>query len=339
MARTKEIQRPVTPRSASSRTGRSIPKPAIAGLVASGLAAFWAMAMLTSFGQILYVYLFVFTEFYAGVVVLVLLSMTVMAGLVATDRLVLMIRHRVLLQSAHRAMGTVAVGALVLHILTKIAIGRAGALDSVVPFVSGRGVYIGLGTVAGYLMVAVLWTGIVRMRFVGKGKPWMWRALHSTAYVSWPIALFHGLNAGRPPATWVVVSYLVCVLGVVATMIVRVSVSIGRKSKESGSTTGSLKPVGKMAEATDKVRGSDKARGSTEGATRRRPGARVSSEEGWYQGLKSGPNDPKIDSWGANGESTVRETRRRSANRFTVPEVPRGRPAEDAPPADPWSEE
>lgn len=332
MARTKQIQRAVTPRSATSRGGRPVSRPALAGLVTSTLAAFWAVAMLTSFGQVLYVYLFVFTEYYAGVVVLVLLSLTVMAGLVATDRLVLMIRHRVLLQSTHRAMGTIAIGALVLHILTKIALGRAGALDPVLPFVSGRGLYIGLGTVAGYLMVSVLWTGIVRARFAGKGKPWMWRALHSGAYVSWPIALAHGLNAGRPPATWVVLSYLACVLLVVAAMIVRVSVSLGRKRKEGGQTTSAMKPIGIMAEDAGE------SRGSAGGAAKRRPGARVSREEDWYSGLRAKPGDPMSGSWGSGGESPVRETRRRPANRFAVPEVPRRRLVEDAPPVDPWEE-
>ncbi|MEE3918077.1 hypothetical protein V2I01_03875 [Micromonospora sp. BRA006-A] len=56
-----------------------------------------------------------------------------MLGLLATDRLVLLIRHRVLLQSAHRATGVLGVAGLVFHVITKVAIGRAGPTDAVVP--------------------------------------------------------------------------------------------------------------------------------------------------------------------------------------------------------------
>src|SRR5205085_4535756 len=41
-------------------------------------------------------------EYYAGVFTLVALSIAVMVGLIATDRMVLTIRHRILLQAAHR---------------------------------------------------------------------------------------------------------------------------------------------------------------------------------------------------------------------------------------------
>src|SRR5262245_58695311 len=44
-----------------------------------------------------------FLEYYSGVFSLVALSLTVMGGIVATDRLVLLVRHRVLMQAVHRA--------------------------------------------------------------------------------------------------------------------------------------------------------------------------------------------------------------------------------------------
>lgn len=217
----------------------------MAVLGASALAAFWALAMLTTAGQVFYVYSYVYLEFYAGVVALVSLSLTVMAGVLSTDRLVLLARHRVLLQSAHRTTGIIAVSTLGLHILTKVSGGRAAVTDAFIPFVSQRGLYIGLGTIAAYLMVSTLWTGLIRARFVGRGKPWMWRALHSTAYASWPVALTHGLNAGRPPAAWVTLSYLLCCFLVIVALLVRLSVSLGRKRKDQAQTTGSIKPIGK----------------------------------------------------------------------------------------------
>ncbi|MEU1749706.1 hypothetical protein [Micromonospora arida] len=233
MARAQQDKKAATVRtSASSRGVRAPSRSASALLIASVLAALWAAIMLTGVGQTAYAYGFFFTEFFAGVVSLVALSLTVMLGLLATDRLVLRIPHRVLMQSAHRATGVLGVAGLGFHVLTKVATGRAAATDALVPFVGGRGLYIGLGTVAALLMVSVIWTGIIRARFAGVGPKWVWRAMHSVAYLAWPFAVLHGLNAGRAAAPWVAFSYLGCILLVVLALLVRFSVSIGRRSRE-----------------------------------------------------------------------------------------------------------
>ncbi|GGO17409.1 ferric reductase-like transmembrane domain-containing protein [Micromonospora parathelypteridis] len=233
MARAQQNQKAATVRtSASSRGVRAPSRSATTLLIASLLAALWAAIMLTGAGQTAYAYGFFFTEFFAGVISLVALSLTVMLGLLATDRLVLRISHRVLMQSAHRATGVLGVAGLGFHVLTKIATGRAAATDALVPFVGGRGLYVGLGTVAALLMVSVIWTGIIRARFAGVGPKWLWRTLHSTAYLAWPFAVFHGLNAGRAAAPWVMFSYLGCILLVVLALLVRFSVTIGRRSRE-----------------------------------------------------------------------------------------------------------
>jgi hypothetical protein len=250
MARTKQNQRSANrvdvPMGATG--GRTPPsKTTVALLSTSVIAAVWAAAMLTPAGRIAYVYLFSYSEFYMGVLSLVSLSITVMLGLVATDRMVLSVRQRVLLQSAHRTTGVIAVAALFIHVLTKMAVQRIGVIDLFIPFLArNQTLYVGLGTTAGFLMVSVLWTGIIRARFAGRGKPWMWRSLHSMAYLSWPIALLHGLNAGRAAAGWVIVSYIVCVLFVLVALAVRLSVSLGRRKDFSSTSTGSFKPVGKL---------------------------------------------------------------------------------------------
>lgn len=247
MARTRQLQRAGIPKSFTSRGSAPRPTSALALLVVCALTAVWAVAMLSPYGSLLHSYMFVFTTFYAGPVTLVSLSLTVMTGLVATDRIVLLIRHRVLLQSAHRSLGIIAVFGLVLHVLTKLSAGYVSPSAAFLPFVTGADIYVGLGTVAALLMVGVLWTGLIRARFAGIGRPWMWRALHSVAYASWPIALVHGLYAGRPAATWVTVSYLLCVALVIAALLVRASVGLNRKRGEQGQTTGSIAPVGRPA--------------------------------------------------------------------------------------------
>jgi hypothetical protein len=219
----------------------------VALLSTSIIAAVWAGAMLTPPGRIAYVYLFAYSEFYMGVLTLVSLSITVMLGLVATDRMVLSVRQRVLMQSAHRTTGVIAVFALVVHVTTKLSMGRMAVIDVFVPFLArNQTLYIGLGTTAGFLMVSVLWTGIVRARFAGRGKPWMWRSLHSAAYLAWPIALVHGLSVGRAAAGWVIASYIICVLFVLVALAVRLSVGLGRRKDFSSSSTSAMKPVGKV---------------------------------------------------------------------------------------------
>ncbi|MEV6375416.1 ferric reductase-like transmembrane domain-containing protein [Micromonospora musae] len=305
MARVKQKQKATPVRtSTSSRGVRVSSGSAMTVLIVSTLAALWAAVMLTGAGQRAYAYGFFFTEFFAGVVTLVSLSLTVMMGLLATDRLVLLIRHRVLLQSAHRATGVLGVAGLGLHVLTKIATGRAASTDAVVPFVSGTGLYVGLGTVAALLMVAVLWTGIVRARFANVGPKWLWRALHSTAYASWPFALVHGLNAGRAAKPWVTLSYLVCVLLVVAALLVRLSVTLGRRSREQNQAAARNKAL--AARPAEEGRRPVLGLGRRGEAKRAAEAARQRRDAEWAQ---------------ATAEMSVPSTRR-SADRFAVPVVP-----------------
>ncbi|WP_328419126.1 hypothetical protein OG470_36120 [Micromonospora sp. NBC_00389] len=303
MARAKQNQKAATVRTgASSRGVRTRSRSATAMLIASLLAALWAAIMLTGAGQTAYAYGFFFTEFFAGVIALVALSLTVMLGLLATDRLVLRISHRVLLQSAHRAFGVLGVAGLAFHVLTKIATGRAAPTDALVPFVGGGGLYVGLGTVAALLMVSVIWTGIIRARFAGIGPKWLWRALHSTAYVAWPFAVLHGLNAGRVANSWVVLSYLGCILLVVLALLVRLSVTVGRRSREQHQAA--VRNTAMAGRAGEEGRG----RSLLAGLGRRRE----SGEEkrpAWAEATTA--------SWTAPAGA-----RRRDPERFTVPVVP-----------------
>ncbi|HEY0537324.1 MAG TPA: hypothetical protein VGD53_03105 [Actinoallomurus sp.] len=152
-----------------------------------------------------------FLEFYSGVFALLALTGAVVSGVGAAQRLV-PIRFRILAQAMHRAMAVLAVGFLVAHVLLKIMEAHATVLDTVVPFAGGRGrvLYVGLGTIAADLLILVLATGVIRGRFVARSRPWIWRTVHATAYVMWPLAMIHGLSAGRPPKAWVTWSYVLC---------------------------------------------------------------------------------------------------------------------------------
>ncbi|MFY1632051.1 ferric reductase-like transmembrane domain-containing protein [Solwaraspora sp. WMMB335] len=318
MARTNQNQRPAGPRPELSG-GRAPSRLSVLILSASVLAIFWALAMLTPAGRIAYVYAFFFMDFFGGVFALVALSLTVMIGLLATDRIVLLPRHRVLLQSAHRTTGIMSITFLVLHIVTQISTGMVSTVGAFIPFLGGgQAIYVGFGTVAAYLMFAILWTGLARVRFVGVGPPWMWRALHSGAYVAWPIGIMHGLGAGRPPATWVTLSYLGCALLVVIALLVRFATGVGKKKPFVSQATGtSMKPVGKMADDSRSRSGSARRRGG------RADGVGLEPVTARFGQLGDRAAD-MIDSWVP--AAAKRSTSPGSADRYRVPEVPRPSP-------------
>jgi hypothetical protein len=163
-----------------------------------------------------------FMLFYAGVFALVALTAAVGAGLLATDRIVMSARHRIVLQAVHRAISLVAVAALATHIVLEIMAHKVRTIDAFVPFLAhGRTFYIGLGTVASDLVVLIFATGIVRSRFAAGRAPWSWRVLHAVAYLAWPLAIVHGLLAGRHAKPYVDWSYGACVAAVGLALLVR----------------------------------------------------------------------------------------------------------------------
>jgi hypothetical protein len=162
---------------------------------------------------------------YAGVFALVALTAAVGVGLVATDRLIMSPPGRVTAQAVHRSVSFGAVAFLLIHIVSEILAGRSHPADSVVPFLDhGRTVYLGLGTLASDLVVLILVTGIMRRRFATISPPWLWRALHATAYLAWPLAIMHGLRAGRAAKPYVGWGYGVCVAVVGVALLVRLIV-------------------------------------------------------------------------------------------------------------------
>jgi len=181
-------------------------------------------------------------DFTTGVLSLVSLSAAVAWGLLATDRLFLSTRQRIVCQGIHRATAVAALGFLLLHGTVKVALGHVSLLGALIPFglgVTGTAGLIGFGSLAGLLMVVTAATGALRSAFAqpsptatrlgqSLGSPreaggiaGRWRALHALAYPAWCAALVHGLYAGRAPATWVVVMYGLCLTAVAGALCLR----------------------------------------------------------------------------------------------------------------------
>lgn len=224
----------------------------VLALGGGALAAALVLAGLTGPGRSAVSAAHRFLEFYSGVFSLVALSITVLIGLAATDRVVLTIGHRVLMQAAHRSMATTALVFLVIHVAMKVIEGHAHSLDVLVPFLaSHRTVYIGLGTLASYLLILAAWTGVVRGAFADSAHPGRWRALHATAYVCWVFALIHGLEAGRSAKTWVVVSYAICLILAGLAVLARVQMTVSHRLRVGKArTSGTFSSVDAAQPAT-----------------------------------------------------------------------------------------
>jgi hypothetical protein len=161
---------------------------------------------------------------YSGVFALIALTAAVAAGLIATDRLVITPAGRVTFQAVHRALSLAAVGFLATHVLLEILAHRSHAIDAVVPFLaSGRTLYLGLGTLASDLILLIALTSVVRGRFASRWTG-AWRGVHVTAYLGWPLAILHGLLAGRTAKPYVDWSYGACVAAVAVALVVRLVV-------------------------------------------------------------------------------------------------------------------
>ncbi|WP_023588765.1 ferric reductase-like transmembrane domain-containing protein [Streptomyces thermolilacinus] len=166
-----------------------------------------------------------FLDFGTGVLSLVSLTASVAWALVATDRLLLTPRQRLLAQAVHRGTAVASLGFLLLHGTVKVSLGHVELIGALIPFglgVSGSAGLIGFGSLAGLLMVAVASTGALRSTLAGRGAiAARWRPLHMLAYPAWCAALIHGLYAGRPAASWVVVLYGLSLAAVAAAVSVR----------------------------------------------------------------------------------------------------------------------
>lgn len=158
---------------------------------------------------------------YAGVFALIALTATVAAGLAASDRVIMSPAGRVVSQAVHRALSLAAVGFLALHVVLEVLAHRSHPVDAVAPFLAaGRTFYIGLGTLASDLLLLIAITGVAR-RWFATGWAAMWRGVHITAYLAWPLAVVHGLLAGRHAKPYVDWSYGACLAAVALALLVR----------------------------------------------------------------------------------------------------------------------
>ena len=130
-----------------------------------------------------------------GLVSLVLLTATVVLGVVASVGWTTERWPRFLSQDVHRNLSLFCVGFVAIHVVTTVSDGYVpiGFADAFIPFRTPyRPLYVGLGALCFDLLLAVLVTSALRHR-IGFAS---WRFVHWLAYLCWPIAMFHSLGSG-----------------------------------------------------------------------------------------------------------------------------------------------
>lgn len=130
-----------------------------------------------------------------GVVCLLLLTASVVLGVITSVRFETRHWPRFVLERLHRNISLLIMVFIGIHVATTVIDGFVpiGYLDAVIPFRSPyRTIWLGLGAVALDLLLALAITSVVRVRLGYR----VWRAVHWLAYACWPIALMHGLGTG-----------------------------------------------------------------------------------------------------------------------------------------------
>ena len=148
----------------------------------------------------------------------------------------------------HRNLTLLSIVFVAIHVVTTVADGYApvGLIDAVVPFLSPyRPVWLGLGTVAFDLLLALVVTSLFRSLVPARA----WRALHWAAYAAWPVALVHSLGTGSDARTaWLQAIGVGSLVAVALAVLARIALGGGLAlPRLAGTVAAILVPVGVIA--------------------------------------------------------------------------------------------
>jgi sulfoxide reductase heme-binding subunit YedZ len=150
----------------------------------------------------------------SGLVDLVLLTVVLVLGIANRSGRPVAGLPRFAVAVLHRNASLLAVAFLVLHVVTLWLdpFAQLHVYDLAVPFIAGyRPLWMGLGTVALDLMVALVVTSLLRHR-MSLGS---WRLIHWAAYAAWPFAVAHTLGTGTDAGSaWLLGTSIVCIVAV-----------------------------------------------------------------------------------------------------------------------------
>jgi methionine sulfoxide reductase heme-binding subunit len=149
-----------------------------------------------------------------GVVLLVLFTLSIVLGVLATTRRSSRWWPRFLTQGLHRNLSLIALVLVIIHAATAVIDTFVDIRwwQAIIPFgATYKPWWLGLGTLSFDVMLAVIITSLFRDRI--KLKVWRW--IHFSSYAVFALGVIHGLGIGTDRSEfWSVVVTSVCVLAV-----------------------------------------------------------------------------------------------------------------------------
>ncbi len=164
-----------------------------------------------------------------GTVALVMFTLAVVLGILNRSGRAVPWLPRFAVTDLHKTVALTGTGLVAVHIGSLLfdPYAQLRLVDLVVPFGGAyRPLWLGLGTTALDLLLAVTVTSLLRHR-VG---PRSFRAVHWATYALWPVALLHGLGTGTDAATpWFRGIAVACAAAVAGALLWRTSPSFGER--------------------------------------------------------------------------------------------------------------
>jgi sulfoxide reductase heme-binding subunit YedZ len=165
-----------------------------------------------------------------GVVSLLLLTVVVVLGIGSRAGRPVFGLPRFAVNLVHRNASLIATVLIAIHVTTLLAdpYAQLKLLDLLVPFDAAyRTAWVGLGTTALDLVIAIVVTSLLRRRLGAR----TWRAVHWLAYAMWPVAWLHGIGSGTDRgSTWYLALAVLAALAVGAAIAWRLSPSFARRA-------------------------------------------------------------------------------------------------------------
>lgn len=159
----------------------------------------------------------------AGIAALLLLTASLVLGIVDLSRWQSERWPRFVVDGAHRTISLLAITLVGVHVVTTLLDGftNIGLRDAFVPFGSSyRPIWLGIGAVSFDLLIALVVTSLLRRQLGYRA----WRAVHWASYACWPFALLHSFGSGTDAALgWMVAISGASALAVVIAIAWRVS--------------------------------------------------------------------------------------------------------------------
>jgi sulfoxide reductase heme-binding subunit YedZ len=164
-----------------------------------------------------------YTSRATGVVALLLLTAVMLLGLLVTRQGRLPGLPRFAVGGLHRNLSLLSAVFVAVHVLTAVTDGYVNipVTAAVVPLTSSyERFWLGIGAVSFDLMLAAIVTSLLRRHLSRKA----WRAVHLTAYASWPVAWVHSVfTSGDLQRGPLLILAVACAIAVVAAALWRVS--------------------------------------------------------------------------------------------------------------------